>query len=83
MTLGISKELVANSFPNSTIFSPYIVGYADYTTVLKDRHHQTGFIYTIEQIKPGIIGTFGFDKTSDDIAPERLNLFPFGGSYAD
>jgi hypothetical protein len=66
-------------------FMAVLVGCIDYRVTFSDKHHQTGYIYTIyrrETDHPNI--PFAL-KVGQDLTADRVNLveYFFGGKYAD
>jgi len=64
-----------------------IVGCVDYRFPFGgSAHHQTGFAYSIQRLKPGHPGVFGFEYPSVDLPPAQLLLNPWhqgAAFYAD
>jgi hypothetical protein len=81
--IGVSQTDIVKGLP-SQAFAPSIVGCIDYASILRDRHHQTGFVYKVTRTKPQYPGlSFVMDTKEGDVPMDVLFLDPWGGSYAD
>ncbi len=84
--IALAKEDVARASQQlSGFMSVYVIGCVDYTTVFRDRHHQTGFIFDLVRFEPAHPQNhFIIEIAAGTLPIERIRLvFAPYGSFAD